>query len=47
MPGGRFHNGRELTAADVAYTLGSFLDPKSGGRSGACRNVSRVTAPPQ
>ena len=43
--GVRFHNGRELTAADVVYTFGSFLDPKFGGRSGAYRAVVRsVTA---
>jgi len=35
--GVRFHDGRELTSADVAYTFGSFLDPKFGGRSGAYR----------
>ena len=43
--GVRFHNGRELTAADVAYTFASFLDPKFGGRSGAYRAIVRsVTA---
>ena len=40
--GVRFHNGRELTAADVTYTFRSFLDPKFGGRSGAYRMVSAV-----
>ena len=44
-PGVKFHNARELTAADVVYTFGSFLDPKFGGRSGAYRAiVSSVTA---
>jgi peptide/nickel transport system substrate-binding protein len=42
--GVRFHNGRELTAADVAYTFRSFLDPKFGGRSGAYRMLSAVKA---
>ena len=27
-PGVRFHDGRELTSADVVYTFGSFLDPE-------------------
>jgi peptide/nickel transport system substrate-binding protein len=40
--GVRFHNGRELTAEDVAYTFRSFLDPKFGGRSGAYAIVRRV-----
>jgi peptide/nickel transport system substrate-binding protein len=40
--GVRFHNGRELTAADVTYTFRSFLDPKFGGRSGAYRMVRAV-----
>ena len=42
--GVRFHNGRELTAADVVYTFGSFLDPKFGGRSGAYRLLGAVRA---
>jgi peptide/nickel transport system substrate-binding protein len=42
--GVKFHNGRELTAADVVYTFGSFLDPKFGGRSGAYRMMSGVKA---
>lgn len=29
-PGIKFHNGRELTAFDAAYTFNSILDPKSG-----------------
>ena len=37
-----FHNGRELTAEDVAYTFRSFLDPKFRGRSGAYRIVQSV-----
>ena len=37
-----FHNGREMTAEDVAYTFRSFLDPKFGGRSGAYRIVKAV-----
>jgi peptide/nickel transport system substrate-binding protein len=40
--GVRFHNGRELTAEDVAYTFRSFLDPKFGGRSGAYAIVRSV-----
>jgi peptide/nickel transport system substrate-binding protein len=43
--GVRFHNGRELTSEDVAYTFRSFLDPKFGGRSGAYRMVAAVEAP--
>jgi peptide/nickel transport system substrate-binding protein len=39
-----FHNGRELTAADVVYTFRSFLDPKFRGRSGAYRQLASVNA---
>jgi peptide/nickel transport system substrate-binding protein len=42
--GVRFHNGRELTAADVVYTFRSFLDPDFRGRSGAYRLLSAVDA---
>src|ERR671915_200385 len=42
--GVRFHNGREMTAADVVYTFSSFLDPKFGGRSGAYRLLASVRA---
>lgn len=41
--GVRFHNGRELTSADVVYTFRSFLDPAFRGRSGAYRVVAAVT----
>lgn len=37
-----FHNGRELTSEDVAYTFRSFLDPGFRGRSGAYRLVAAV-----
>ena len=37
-----FHDGSELTAADVAYTFRSFLDPAFRGRSGAYTNVASV-----
>jgi peptide/nickel transport system substrate-binding protein len=40
--GVRFHNGRELTADDVAYTFRSFLDPTFRGRSGAYRMLASV-----
>jgi peptide/nickel transport system substrate-binding protein len=40
--GVRFHDGSELTAADVAYTFRSFLDPTFRGRSGAYTNVRSV-----
>lgn len=40
--GVKFHNGRELTAEDVAYTFRSFLDPKFGGRSAAYAIVASV-----
>src|SRR5262249_49512054 len=39
-----FHNGRELTADDVVYTFGSFLDPGFRGRSGAYRLLASVPA---
>jgi ABC-type transport system substrate-binding protein len=39
-----FHNGRELTSADVVYTFRSFLDPTFKGRSGAYRVVAAVNA---
>jgi len=42
--GVRFHNGRELTSADVVYTFRSFLDPNFRGRSGAYRQVASVDA---
>ena len=42
--GVRFHNGRELTAADVVYTFRSFLDPEFRGRSGAYRLLAAVDA---
>jgi peptide/nickel transport system substrate-binding protein len=37
-----FHNGRELTAADVAYTFRSLLDPTFRGRTGAYKLVKSV-----
>ena len=40
--GVRFHNGRELTAEDVAYTFRSLIDPKFIGRTNAYRNVAAV-----
>jgi peptide/nickel transport system substrate-binding protein len=39
-----FHNGRELTSADVVYTFRSFLDPAFRGRSGAYRLLKSVEA---
>lgn len=39
-----FHNGRELTSADVVYTFRSFLDPTFRGRSGAYRLLASVDA---
>jgi peptide/nickel transport system substrate-binding protein len=39
-----FHDGHELTAADVVYTFRSFLDPNFGGRSGAYRQLASVDA---
>lgn len=39
-----FHDGSALTATDVAYTFGSFLDPTFRGRSGAYTNVKSVEA---
>ena len=40
--GVKFHNGRELTAEDVAYTFRSLIDPKFIGRTNAYRNVAAV-----
>ena len=39
-----FHDGRELTSADVVYTFRSFLDPAFKGRSGAYKVVAAVNA---
>jgi peptide/nickel transport system substrate-binding protein len=42
-PGVRFHDGREMTAADVAFTFRRFLDPKFvSGRKGAYRGLAAV-----
>jgi len=42
-PGVRFHDGREMTAADVAYTFQRFLDPAFvSGRKGAYRALESV-----
>ena len=40
--GVRFHNGRELTAEDVAYTFRSLIEPGFRGRTGAYRMLGRV-----
>jgi peptide/nickel transport system substrate-binding protein len=40
--GVQFHNGRELTAEDVAYTFRSLLDPAFRGRTGAYKLVKSV-----
>lgn len=42
--GVRFHDGRELTAADVVYTFGSLIDPAFRGRTGAYRLLGAVDA---
>ena len=43
--GVRFHDGHELTAEDVVYTFGSFLDPDFvSARKGACRMLESVKA---
>ena len=43
--GVRFHDGRELTARDVVYTFGSFLDPNFiSARKGAYRMLKSVRA---
>ncbi|MEX2661583.1 MAG: ABC transporter substrate-binding protein [Vicinamibacterales bacterium] len=42
--GVRFHNGRELTAADVVYTFRSLIDPDFRGRTGAYRLLGAVDA---
>jgi peptide/nickel transport system substrate-binding protein len=40
-----FHDGREMAAADVAFTYRRFLDPKfSSGRKGAYRDLASVDA---
>jgi len=44
-PGVRFHDGHELTSADVVYTFESILDPQSGSvLRGAFRNIKSVVA---
>jgi peptide/nickel transport system substrate-binding protein len=44
-PGVRFHDGREMTAADVVYTYRRFLDPAVGStRRGAYRDLASVEA---
>jgi peptide/nickel transport system substrate-binding protein len=44
-PDVRFHDGREMTSADVAYTFRRFLDPAFvSGRKGAYRDVEAVDA---
>ena len=43
--GVRFHNGRELTSADVVYTFRSLIDPNFRGRTGAYRLLGSVDAP--
>ena len=44
-PGVRFHDGREMTAADVVYTYRRFLDPAFvSGRKGAYRDLAAVDA---
>jgi peptide/nickel transport system substrate-binding protein len=44
--GVRFHDGHELTSADVAYTFRCFLDPKFiSARKGAYRSLKSVAAP--
>lgn len=44
-PGIRFHDGRELTSADVVYTLRSILDPATASPlRGAYRSVVSVEA---
>lgn len=42
--GVQFHNGRELTAADVVYTFRSLIDPNFRGRTGAYRLLGAVDA---
>lgn len=43
--GVKFHDGRELTAKDVVYTFGSFLDPDFvSPRKGAYRQMASVKA---
>ncbi len=43
--GVKFHDGHELTAADVVYTFGCFIDPKFiSPRKGAYRTLDHVTA---
>lgn len=42
-PGVLFHDGREMTSADVAYTFGRFLDPAFvSGRKGAYADLAAV-----
>ena len=39
-----FHDGRELTSADVVYTFRSLIDPNFRGRTGAYRLLGAVNA---
>ena len=42
-PGVRFHDGREMTSEDVAYTFRRFLDPALvSGRKGAYQDLAAV-----
>jgi peptide/nickel transport system substrate-binding protein len=42
-PGVHFHNGKEMTSADVAYTFRRLIDPKFvSGRKGAFRDLASV-----
>lgn len=42
-PGVRFHDGREMTSADVAYTFRRFLDPTFvSGKKGAFKDLRSV-----
>lgn len=44
-PGVRFHDGRPLTAADVVFTFGQFLDPNvTSPRKGGYRELQSVVA---
>ncbi|HYB94328.1 MAG TPA: ABC transporter substrate-binding protein [Vicinamibacterales bacterium] len=44
-PGVKFHDGHELTSADVVFTFNSFIDPNFvSARKGAYRTLDRVEA---
>ncbi len=44
LKGKKFHNGREMTAEDVKYSIGRMMDPQFCARAKLFENVDRVEA---